>query len=64
MNPTFWSSKRHSSLYRFANSNNSLPAISDNWVRTWALLITTQLRFSASKLTKLKSERNLPTVAM
>ena len=64
MSPIFWSSKRHSSVYMYAYSNSSLPAISDIWTRLWYLTIITQLRFSASKLTKLESSRNVPMVAM
>ena len=41
-------------------SYNVLPAISENWKRPWRIAINTQLRFSASKLTKLVSSRSIP----
>ena len=62
MNPIFWTSKRHSSLVMVTPSYNVLPAISENWKRPWRIAINTQLRFSASKLTKLVSSRSIPRV--
>ena len=66
ISPYFLSSWRHSSVDMVVASNNRLPAISENWKRSWLIRITTQLRFSGSKrsATALKSKRRAPWTEM
>ena len=65
ISPYFLSSWRHSSVDMVVASNNRLPAISENWKRSWLIRITTQLRFSGSKLTFFpKSKRRAPWTEM